>query len=65
MRLWDPATGQQIGKPLTGHTSSVRAVCPVPQPDGRTLLATGSYDRKVLVWKLDAHLTTDAISPRD
>jgi WD40 repeat protein len=50
VRLWDPATGTQVGDPLTGHTSEVIAVAAVPLPDGRTLLATGSRDRTVRLW---------------
>ena len=43
VRLWDPATGTQVGDPLTGHTGWVRR-WRSPLPDGRTLLATGSDD---------------------
>ena len=50
MRLWDPATGNPVGDPVTGHTGWVEAVCAVPMPDGRTLLATASTDHTVLVW---------------
>ena len=42
MRLWDPATGQPVGDPLTGHTGRVAAVAFGQLPDGRTLLATAS-----------------------
>ena len=44
------ATGQPIDQPLTGHTGWVRAVCPVPLPDGRILLASGGEDYAVLIW---------------
>ena len=50
MRLWDPATGTPVGEPLTGHTDWVVAVCAVPGPGGRTLLATGSADATVRLW---------------
>lgn len=53
VRLWDPATGHQVGDPLTGHTGWVLAVAAVPMPDGRTLIATGSHDQTVRLWKLD------------
>jgi len=47
VRLWDPATGQLIGEPLTGHTGPVRAVA--FSPDTR-LLATTSRDGMVRLW---------------
>jgi WD40 repeat protein len=56
VRIWDPATGQQTQDPLTGHTSTVWAVCTLPgtdaagAPDGRTLLATTSDDGTLRVW---------------
>ncbi|WP_309114626.1 hypothetical protein, partial [Saccharothrix sp.] len=50
MRLWDPATGTQVGDPLTGHTDWVNAVAAVPMPDGHTLIATGSSDTTVRLW---------------
>ncbi|WP_341868641.1 hypothetical protein [Microbispora triticiradicis] len=41
MRLWDMATRQPAGNPLTGHTGPVRALA--FHPDGH-LLATASVD---------------------
>jgi hypothetical protein len=35
VRLWDPATGAQIGNPLTDHTNAVSAVAFGALPDGR------------------------------
>ena len=49
VRLWDPATGGQVGHPLTGHTGSVTAVTAVTA-EGRTLLATASVDETVRLW---------------
>jgi hypothetical protein len=34
--LWAPATGQQTGAPLTGHTGPAYVVAAVSMADGRT-----------------------------
>ncbi len=51
VRVWDLATGQPVGEPLTGHTDRVNAVA-VGQLDGRPIAVTGSDDYTVRVWDL-------------
>jgi len=47
VRLWEVATGQPLGPPLRGHSSSVASL--TFSPDGKTL-ASGSFDRTVRLW---------------
>ena len=49
VRLWDPATGTRIGKPLTGDEDVVQSVA-FGVVDGRTMLASGGWDGKVRLW---------------
>ena len=48
VRIWDPATGQQLTA-LQGHEDSVAALCAVTV-NGRHLLASGSHDSTVRIW---------------
>ncbi|WKU43106.1 serine/threonine-protein kinase [Streptomyces sp. VNUA116] len=48
VRLWDMA-GQKVTATLTGHTGTVRTLA--FSPDGK-ILASGSSDRTIRVWKL-------------
>ena len=50
IRLWDPATGQPVGTPLTGHTEKITAVAFSPDS---AKLATGS----VRLWNVRSRPT--------
>ncbi|AGB26727.1 WD40 repeat-containing protein (plasmid) [Mycobacterium sp. JS623] len=47
VRIWDAATGQPVGAPLSGHSSGVRGLA--FSPDGKRL-AGGSADHTALMW---------------
>jgi WD40 repeat protein len=51
VRIWDLTTGQQIGKPLVGHTDIVWTVA-TTLVDGRPVAVTGSHDETVRIWDL-------------
>jgi WD40 repeat protein len=52
--LWDSATNQKLGEPLSGHGSTVHTVA--FSPDGKTL-ASGSYDNSIILWDVASHKT--------
>ncbi|SCE49771.1 WD domain-containing protein, G-beta repeat-containing protein, partial [Streptomyces sp. DvalAA-14] len=53
VRIWDLASGQPVGEPLTGHNGSARAVATVVL-NGRMVVVTGGgvVDGTVRVWDL-------------
>jgi WD40 repeat protein len=51
--MYDLATGDRVGAPLTGHETSVYGMTVVPAGD-RTVLVTASQDHSVRVWDLTA-----------
>ncbi|MFD5415433.1 hypothetical protein [Streptomyces nojiriensis] len=50
VRVWDLATGQAIGEPLTSYNGVLAVAC--TQLDGRTVAVTGANDGTVRVWDL-------------
>ena len=61
VRVWDAATGQPVGEPLTGHTGSVSSVA--FSPDG-TRIVSGSDDKTVRVWDADTGQPVGAAADR-
>ena len=57
IRLWDVATRQPLGAPLTGHTNWVNSVA--FSPDGK-LLASGSSDNTIILWDVATRQPLDS-----
>ena len=47
VRIWDVATGRQVGAPLKGHTSTVYSAS--FSPDGKQIVSA-SYDKTIRIW---------------
>ncbi|MFB7007829.1 MULTISPECIES: WD40 repeat domain-containing protein [unclassified Streptomyces] len=54
VRVWDVATGRQLGDPFTGHVGPVRAVAAVVV-EGRPIAVTGDGEGVVRIWDLTTH----------
>ncbi|MGW4692365.1 AAA family ATPase [Kitasatospora cineracea] len=50
LRIWDPATGAQVGGPFTGHAGGVQAVAVFSAPDGTPRLVSAGNDQVVRIW---------------
>jgi hypothetical protein len=61
VRLWDPATGQQIGKPSPAMPAGCGSVC-VRLADGRILLVSTSDDKTVRLWERTIGQQMDQLS---
>jgi WD40 repeat protein len=60
IRIWDAATGEQIGDALLGHTGRVLSLCTLPraledrESNPHDLLASGGQDGAIKIWDLVA-----------
>ncbi|MEU8245870.1 serine/threonine-protein kinase [Nonomuraea sp. NPDC048916] len=52
LRVWDLATGTQVGKPFVGHKNSVEAVAIGELGDGTPIVVSGGFDGTARVWDL-------------
>ncbi|MFE5587153.1 WD40 repeat domain-containing protein [Kitasatospora sp. NPDC056531] len=53
VRLWDLATGEPVGEPMTGHTGQVCAVA-ATRLNGRPVAVSAGRDMTVRIWDLAA-----------
>ncbi|MFF6912576.1 caspase family protein [Streptomyces sp. NPDC012466] len=51
VRMWDLATGEQVGVPMTGHTGEIKGVA-CAEVAGRPVAVTVSHDMTVRLWDL-------------
>ncbi|MEU0894925.1 caspase family protein [Streptomyces massasporeus] len=51
VRMWDLATGEQVGAPMTGHTGEIERVA-CTEVAGRPVAVTVSHDMTVRLWDL-------------
>ena len=61
IRLWDAATGDGIGKPLEGHSSSVKSVS--FSPNGSRIVS-GSFDYTIRLWDAEMSDIIPTLSSR-
>ncbi|QMU68347.1 AAA family ATPase [Streptacidiphilus sp. P02-A3a] len=60
VRLWDPATGQQM-KAFEGHWNEIEAICPITL-DGQVYVASAAKDHTVQLWDLFSHNASARVS---
>lgn len=63
LRLADPASGDLVGLPLSGHTDSITTMS-TGVVRGRPVAVTGSTDGTVCAWPLDGGLQIDPVIVR-
>ena len=49
VRIWDAATGQSRGEPLTGHTGAVETVA-IGRVGDHDVIVSGGWDKTVRIW---------------
>ncbi len=53
LRIWDPATGREVGAPITDHSGSIRAIASIPGING---FATSANDGTMALRSIDGEL---------